>query len=152
MIRRPPRSTRTDTLFPYTTLFRSDGWQGSCAEGRLKQDQRFACAQAPTDGRHRSTFAACQPHFSFLTNTDRHATNPITSRPDGLQFATGRQVRADIRAQVPVSRGWSGGQVVKNVSSTPIKPVALVTGGRRGIGNAIAYSLASAGFDVAIAF
>src|SRR3546814_17020010 len=27
MIRRPPRSTRTDTLFPYTTLFRSCGWQ-----------------------------------------------------------------------------------------------------------------------------
>src|SRR3546814_17482399 len=25
MIRRPPRSTRTDTLFPYTTLFRSQG-------------------------------------------------------------------------------------------------------------------------------
>src|SRR3546814_9377352 len=25
MIRRPPRSTRTDTLCPYTTLFRSDG-------------------------------------------------------------------------------------------------------------------------------
>src|SRR3546814_11319565 len=31
MIRRPPRSTRTDTLFPYTTLFRS-GWR---AGGRL---------------------------------------------------------------------------------------------------------------------
>src|SRR3546814_17229265 len=29
MIRRPPRSTRTDTLFPYTTLFRS-------AKGRTK--------------------------------------------------------------------------------------------------------------------
>src|SRR3546814_6077881 len=26
MIRRPPRSTRTDTLFPYTTLFRSLGF------------------------------------------------------------------------------------------------------------------------------
>src|SRR3546814_3078640 len=26
MIRRPPRSTRTDTLFPHTTLFRSDWW------------------------------------------------------------------------------------------------------------------------------
>src|SRR3546814_16715458 len=26
MIRRPPRSTRTETLFPYTTLFRSPGW------------------------------------------------------------------------------------------------------------------------------
>src|SRR3546814_20876356 len=28
MIRRPPRSTRTDTLFPYTTLFRSPGRYG----------------------------------------------------------------------------------------------------------------------------
>src|SRR3546814_6683754 len=27
MVRRPPRSTRTDTLFPYTTLFRSDPLQ-----------------------------------------------------------------------------------------------------------------------------
>src|SRR3546814_1554021 len=29
MIRRPPRSTRTDTLFPYTTLFRSTGLWGT---------------------------------------------------------------------------------------------------------------------------
>src|SRR3546814_10329406 len=29
MIRRPPRSTRTDTLFPYTTLFRSLRWPGA---------------------------------------------------------------------------------------------------------------------------
>src|SRR3546814_6733265 len=41
MIRRPPRSTRTDTLFPYTTLFRSDqprdlprGRAGERAAGR----------------------------------------------------------------------------------------------------------------------
>src|SRR3546814_1691719 len=32
MIRRPPRSTRTDTLFPYTTLFRSTScWAAWCA-------------------------------------------------------------------------------------------------------------------------
>src|SRR3546814_4373890 len=30
MIRRPPRSTRTDTLFPYTTLFRSQPPLASC--------------------------------------------------------------------------------------------------------------------------
>src|SRR3546814_16723327 len=30
MIRRPPRSTRTDTLFPYTTLFRSGLTTSSC--------------------------------------------------------------------------------------------------------------------------
>src|SRR3546814_2703343 len=35
MIRRPPRSTRTDTLFPYTTLFRSDAQPGGgCAGAR----------------------------------------------------------------------------------------------------------------------
>src|SRR3546814_20841692 len=28
MLRRPPRSTRTDTLFPYTTLFRSEARRG----------------------------------------------------------------------------------------------------------------------------
>src|SRR3546814_17858639 len=32
MIRRPPRSTRTDTLFPYTTLFRS--WRCETSEQR----------------------------------------------------------------------------------------------------------------------
>src|SRR3546814_15030205 len=32
MIRRPPRSTRTDTLFPYTTLFRSSRrWSTACS-------------------------------------------------------------------------------------------------------------------------
>src|SRR3546814_10764918 len=34
MIRRPPRSTRTDTLFPYTTLFRSDHAQRITDLGR----------------------------------------------------------------------------------------------------------------------
>src|SRR3546814_1206196 len=33
MIRRPPRSTRTDTLCPYTTLFRSGGSIGRDADG-----------------------------------------------------------------------------------------------------------------------
>src|SRR3546814_6405471 len=33
MIRRPPRSTRTDTLFPYTTLFRSPDFARMVAEG-----------------------------------------------------------------------------------------------------------------------
>src|SRR3546814_10255820 len=34
MIRRPPRSTRTDTLFPYTTLFRSESVE-ICGERKL---------------------------------------------------------------------------------------------------------------------
>src|SRR3546814_8483614 len=41
MIRRPPRSTRTDTLFPYTTLFRSH------------RERRWPKSHAPEGGRPR---------------------------------------------------------------------------------------------------
>src|SRR3546814_3068042 len=59
MIRRPPRSTRTDTLFPYTTLFRSlhevggeeDRVGTGCREHRLAAEQR----RAGTRRQHRET-------------------------------------------------------------------------------------------------
>src|SRR3546814_4626501 len=37
MIRRPPRSTRTDTLFPYTTLFRSTNKHRACLDPLLER-------------------------------------------------------------------------------------------------------------------
>src|SRR3546814_10129575 len=46
MIRRPPRSTRTDTLFPYTTLFRS-------LPGALHAQCPVLCAQGPEHCRRR---------------------------------------------------------------------------------------------------
>src|SRR3546814_10608561 len=47
MIRLRPRSTRTDTLFPYTTLFRSRLFRSTDAheEGRRIQDQHSAAAR-----------------------------------------------------------------------------------------------------------
>src|SRR3546814_5514451 len=66
MIRRPPRSTRTDTLFPYTTLFRSRDHQRRLVQHRLdppgrrhrdEQDQQQAEEQdverQPPDEVHR---------------------------------------------------------------------------------------------------
>src|SRR3546814_1207829 len=44
MIRRPSRSTRTDTLFPYTTLFRSDRMN---LRGFIAREQRGAVRLAP---------------------------------------------------------------------------------------------------------
>src|SRR3546814_2390642 len=44
MIRRPPRSTRTDTLFPYTTLFRSSAFPAPLEHG--SRSQRIATAEA----------------------------------------------------------------------------------------------------------
>src|SRR3546814_9821441 len=52
MIRRPPRSTRTDTLFPYTTLFRSARTAPAAETGN-------ACSPAPAYRRRRP---AAAPH------------------------------------------------------------------------------------------
>src|SRR3546814_6974916 len=56
MIRRPPRSTRTDTLFPYTTLFRSNIWIDE-ARARQRRAKTFALEEegenAPDPGDRR---------------------------------------------------------------------------------------------------
>src|SRR3546814_11677901 len=49
MLRRPPRSTRTDTLFPYTTLFRAADYRrrlsaGTAARDRAEEVMRTAAA------------------------------------------------------------------------------------------------------------
>src|SRR3546814_15517337 len=48
MIRRPPRSTRTDTLFPYTTLFRSLRGRNTVMVGLLRHGSHFrdSCRRA----------------------------------------------------------------------------------------------------------
>src|SRR3546814_15271951 len=49
MIRRPPRSTRTDTLFPYTTLFRSEEAEHRGVGKHVLQVQRLAPAGMADD-------------------------------------------------------------------------------------------------------
>src|SRR3546814_2050477 len=49
MIRRPPRSTRTDTLFPYTTLFRSIAILELGAEGGIAARVRVVARTDPHD-------------------------------------------------------------------------------------------------------
>src|SRR3546814_10588412 len=64
MIRRPPRSTRTDTLFPYTTLFRSDV---------SEENERNVALHAETDemrglqGRLDEEHAGIGEHTNFVT-------------------------------------------------------------------------------------
>src|SRR3546814_13912817 len=54
MIRRPPRSTRTDTLFPYTTLFRSLGAVQLGAEvAEVQRRIEAAVAAVLQEGAHR---------------------------------------------------------------------------------------------------
>src|SRR3546814_1409461 len=60
MLRRPPRSTLTDTLFPYTTLFRSPGLPG--ADPGTAAPARAARGGDPQDARPRGVRGhACQP-------------------------------------------------------------------------------------------
>src|SRR3546814_15256200 len=76
MIRRPPSTTRTDTLFPYTTLFRS------AAEFKRQQATRL-CIELPADIEHvagdRGRAAVAHQHrhvlFSATGKTHRAAEN-----------------------------------------------------------------------------
>src|SRR3546814_1924056 len=55
MIRPPPRSTRTDTLFPYPTLFRCHPPGAACAAYQLSRDRRCARTMGmalPSDAAH----------------------------------------------------------------------------------------------------
>src|SRR3546814_4081920 len=63
MIRRPPKSTRTDTRFPYTTLFRSDPWPDS-VEGLNLLRARFLIAPLSNG------------NISLLTNMAKRAGLP----------------------------------------------------------------------------
>src|SRR3546814_13318540 len=72
MIRRPPRSTRTDTLFPYTTLFRSAGCERD--RGRRPGTPRHAA-----DGRAHGLQAF---GHSDLRLHDVHGAGNVALRPE----------------------------------------------------------------------
>src|SRR3546814_10417553 len=79
MIRRPPRSTRTDTLFPHTTLFRSAGNHLSAAAA----DQGNSVAT----GMHRVAVRAGAVDGSGCATGWRHGC--ATRQPAGLPAAAG---------------------------------------------------------------
>src|SRR3546814_18173424 len=83
MIRRPPRSTRTDTLFPYTTLFRSAG-----------SDSPHAAAIRPHGYGRRSHGAARPARQSAATDAARSGRR----RPKGDRVSP-RPVRRRSRGQ-----------------------------------------------------
>src|SRR3546814_16065514 len=96
MRRRPPRSTRTDTLFPYTTLFRSEGLQltgesrhheilglGRCAAKEpivlelLEQGEHFAPLVAAKSFCHQST--SCTAGSTRTVSPARQESMPIVA-------------------------------------------------------------------------
>src|SRR3546814_6929325 len=77
MIRRPPRSTRTDTLFPYTSLFRSQT-QGNSRSCAVRAPSEIV---PPGDRRkHRH----CRTGRYFLSNGHSHRSEEHTSELQSL--------------------------------------------------------------------
>src|SRR3546814_10264965 len=78
MIRRPPRSTRTDTLFPYTPLFRSPGAAGRRRAGQCfdrdraepGEERRLALRRQRHSARHRVAVRS-EEHTSELQSLMR---------------------------------------------------------------------------------
>src|SRR3546814_16463715 len=80
MIRRPPRSTRTDTLFPYTTLFRSGRAAGRDGRSQLARRRLLLCRFPRRGPRGRADGGAY--HLSVGSRADRQirAQAPGTAR------------------------------------------------------------------------
>src|SRR3546814_5227427 len=80
MIRRPPRSTRTDTLFPYTTLFRSVCSNPICAAIRIVGAHLGAIGFAGKAGRAQvrscdtATGAVKTKHGEGLARSEEHTS------------------------------------------------------------------------------
>src|SRR3546814_10776412 len=73
MIRRPPRSTRTDTLFPYTTLFRSGHWNPMQKQHGKNNPQGMHMGDLPnlligTDGRGSMEITVPGAHLASGSN------------------------------------------------------------------------------------
>src|SRR3546814_41142 len=92
MIRRPPRSTRTDTLFPYTTLFRSDlGIERHNGDLRLASLDRVQ--HRPAQPPDRSLAALhLHEHGAFAAHA-LHKLLKIDERLFGSRKVNGRKVR-----------------------------------------------------------
>src|SRR3546814_3905027 len=81
MIRRPPRSTRTDTLFPYTTLFRSTATTTApSSTGSFPGSWSRAAASAPISQRsHRASRCATKPPTASRTRRSEEHTSELQS-------------------------------------------------------------------------
>src|SRR3546814_4453613 len=93
MIRRPPRSTRTDTLFPYTTLFRSS----SVARGAISllEAVPFACAAyARDDGTLVAANRRFDDEFAALPEHGQREQLLARLRDGALDDAESPEVRA----------------------------------------------------------
>src|SRR3546814_14783490 len=90
IIRRPPRSTRTDTLFPYTTLFRS-------VERRRPERPRLdmAAAHKQRCGDHEQDVACGDEHLGW-TPLDIGRQHCRQRRPDAVA-----DMGADVEAEIP---------------------------------------------------
>src|SRR3546814_8979140 len=83
MIRRPPRSTRTDTLFPYTTLFRSDAASYQRNDARPQRPPLFCPGRR--SWRLRACRARDRPPEIEADPADRGARKPAR-RPASQPF------------------------------------------------------------------
>src|SRR3546814_13854968 len=79
MLRRPPRSTRTDTLFPYTTLFRSAGQAGGEGDGVLFSDAdiKIASRKALLEVDQAAAFAPGRRDTDQATIGLSHVSQPM---------------------------------------------------------------------------
>src|SRR3546814_20307207 len=101
MIRRPPRSTRTDTLFPYTTLFRSTGcaaYLGAAGAAAPDGDQSVVLDDSDGLADRPPTGTVAAAEFSLRSEGSAHGHPVLDNVPLD-------RVRYDVRDLAGLFRG-----------------------------------------------
>src|SRR3546814_2822208 len=133
MIRRPPRSTRTDTLFPYTTLFRSvarAGLTGVVADGfRLRLYPSYESSK-PITAVKSPTTSCCLLRCAVIHRRNRLPLHRLAALDD---LAVGGVVLEERRQPIALAEHRRVLQVEVQVRFAGVAAVAaaaeLVTGG-----------------------
>src|SRR3546814_6802640 len=123
MIRRPPRSTRTDTLFPYTTLFRSLGRQQpfpDAARQQLAQHRDVVDQPRQRIGRRDQPDEVDQLGVAVVGALDLEAE----------AGAVGDALRASIRSGVTVSSACERAKRMPSPRMVSARPVNEATDSR----------------------
>src|SRR3546814_8020528 len=130
MIRRPPRSTRTDTLFPYTTLFRSPGVESALATREQVVERREGNRHLFAERLERAIRHRLQPRIGqdiegetgeairrmvikeaggdqlAIGVGDRIEVEPLNDRIDALQhaFVRAAEIGEQVQEQQPIAK------------------------------------------------
>src|SRR3546814_11622906 len=124
MIRRPPRSTRTDTLFPYTTLFRSDQARSisGFVQGTYPLTDKLNLTAGIRYTRDKVTYTGSTKIAGTTIDLDPEQTKTLVSKKPTWRLSLDYQFSPDILGYLSYNRGVKSRSEERRVGKMCVSP------------------------------